>query len=214
MSGYCTRADLYLYGLPRGALGSSSRTVASSAAATDTIELDAHGFETDDAITFRVPEGGVLSAPLVAGTTYYAIRLDDSHFKVSATLSGSAIDLTTDGDQMLVAIALPIDAVIEFYSRWADTFMPAHAVPFTSPIPVLVRGLVAELSAKRLMALAGHSSASMNEAELSAKAQLERFATGITLRDATATSPTNTAAVTSWVASTPDPRGWPSGVLP
>jgi len=77
-----------------------------------------------------------------------------------------------------------------------------------------VKGLVAELSSKRLMALAGHASESMNEAELSAKAQLERFATGLTLRDATATPPANKAAVTSWVGTATDPRGWPSGVLP
>jgi len=161
-----------------------------------------------------VPDGGTLAPPLVAGTTYYAIRIDDSHFSVAATSSGAAIDLTADGDQMLVYAEMPIDDVIEFYSRWVDTFMPGHLVPFVTPIPVLVKGLVAELSSKRLMALAGHSSESMNEAELSAKAQLERFATGLTLRDASATPPANKAAVTSWVGTATDPRGWPSGVLP
>ena len=212
---YCTRAALYAFGAPRGVLNAPARLVATSTASTDVVELDDHGFVTDDPILFRAADGGTLSAPLVAGTTYYAIRLNDSTFKVAATSGGAAINLTTNGVTMIVSIALPFDRVIEFYSRWADSFFPAHAVPFTAgAVPVIVEGLVAQLAAKRLAALAGHTSEAIDAAEVAAMAQLERFAKGLPVRDANATARTNTAAVSSYVTTGVDPRGWPSGSLP
>lgn len=209
---YCTRGDLYRYGLPRGSLTVSARLVASVDAAADLLVLDGHGFETDDAIEFRAAEGGLMPSPLVAGTTYYAIRVSDVAFKVAATASGSAINLTSTGDSVLVGSPLPIDDVIEFYSRWVDTFLP-HGVPMTT-IPVLVKGLVAELSAKKLMQLAGHKADSVDEAEKTAMAQLQRFAAGVPVRDAAATVSSNKAAVSSYVTTAADARGWKSGVLP
>lgn len=212
---YCTRGDLYRFGLPRGVLGASGRIVESSVASTDVITLDGHGFETDDQVVFRAVEGGTLSSPLVAGTTYCAVRLSDSTFKVAATAGGAAIDLTTNGVSMLVSIALPIDDVLEFYSRWVDGFMPAHVVPFTpGSVPIMVKAIVAELSAKKLLHLAGHSSEAVNAAELVAKAQLERWSKGVPLRDANATASANKAVVTSIAIVGSDPRGWGSGTLP
>lgn len=41
--------------------------------------------------------GGGLPSPLVAGTTYFAVSVTGFTFKVSATLNGSAIDITTTG---------------------------------------------------------------------------------------------------------------------
>jgi hypothetical protein len=195
----------------------SAREVATSIASTDTLTLDGHGFETNDELVFRAVEGGTLSSPLVAGTTYYAIRLNEGAFKVAATEDGVAINLTTDGALMLVATPLPIDDVLEAYSRWVDGFLPAHAVPLAADdtsAPALVKMLVATLAAKRLMHLAGQASESLNEAELAAKAQLERFAAGLPLRDAAATAPTNKAAVSSLSITAADPRGWGSGTLP
>lgn len=50
---------------------------------------------------FQVIAGGGLPAPLVAATTYFAIRVDATHIKVATTyanaIAGIAIDLTTDG---------------------------------------------------------------------------------------------------------------------
>lgn len=212
---YCTRGDLYRFGLPRGVLGSSGRIVESSLAATDAITLDGHGFETDDQVAFRASEGGTLSAPLAAGTTYYAIRTSDATFKVSATEGGAAINLSSDGVSMIVAVALPFDDVIEFYSRWVDGFVPAHLVPFTAgSVPVMIKAIVAELAAKKLMQLAGHSSESVNDAELVAKAQLERWSKGVPLRDAAATTSANKSVVSSITVVGSDPRGWGSGTLP
>ncbi len=203
---YATRADLHKYGLPRGLLGNPGRLCASVLAATDTFEIDG-SFETDDALLFRAEAGGVLPAPIVAGVTYYAIRLSDSTFKASATISGSAIDLTTDGESVVVSAALPFDEVLEFYSRFVDGCIP-HAVPLAAPYPVIVVAIVAELSAKKLLMFAGQSSQSMTEFELAAKAQLERWYAGAPIRDARASAPTN-LAVAEQVLS--DPRGWGSG---
>lgn len=217
MTAYATRRDVYRFGLPRGTLGSASRLVASSQASSDVLTLEDHGFETDDELLLRAVEGGTLSAPLVEGTTYYAIRLTDSTFKLAATAGGAAINLTTDGVSMLVAIALPFDDVLEFYSRFVDAFLPAHLVPLVADdlgkFPTVVTATVAELAAKKLQILSGVTSVSITEAEVAAKAQLERCAKGIPLRDARATASAN-LAVTASASSASDPRGWGSGTLP
>ncbi len=191
----------------------AGRLVASSTASSDVLELEGHGFETDDALIVRAIESGTLSAPLVAGTTYYVSRLTDSTFKLAATAGGAAINLSTDGVAMMVTIALPFDRVLEFYSRFVDAFLPAHLVPLTAPVPVTVVGIVAELAAKKLQALCGAASEIVAATELVAKAQLERWAKGIPLRDTTATASAN-RAITSTLATTADPRGWGSGSLP
>lgn len=213
MTAYATRRDVYRYGLARGTVASEGRLVASSTASTNVLELEGHGFETDDELLLRAAEGGTLSAPLVSGTTYYAIRLTDSTFSLAATAGGAAIDLTTNGESMIVSIALPFDEVLEFYSRFVDAFLPAHLVPLEQPYPVTVVAIVSELAAKRLQLISGTRSESMTEIEVAAKAQLERWSKGIPLRDARATEPAN-LAVTSTMASTADPRGWGSGTLP
>ena len=49
----------------------------------------------------RFTTTGVIPDPLVAGTVYYAIRVDATHIKVATTLTlalaGTAVDLTTQG---------------------------------------------------------------------------------------------------------------------
>lgn len=213
MTAYATRADVYKFGLPKGTLGSVARLVASSRAGTDTLELEDHGFETDDQVLVRATANGTLSSPLVEGTTYYVIRLTSSTFKLAATAGGAAINLTTDGVSMLVTTSLPFDDVLEFYSRFVDAFLPAHMVPLAAPYPIVVVATVAELASKKLQHLSGASSELVKEAELGAKAQLERWAKGIPLRDARATASAN-LAVTSTLSGTSDSRGWGSGSLP
>jgi hypothetical protein len=204
---YCQRADVYKYGFPRGLLANPGRRCASVNATTDKLELDGHGFETDTPVMFRAEGSGSLPSPLLASTTYYAIRVTDSAFQVALVAGGAAINLTSTGTAVLVATPLAFDDVIEFYSRWADDFLPANAVPL-NPVPVVVRGLVAELAAKKLLLLAGQSSQSMDAQELAAKAQLERYAKGIPLRDTTAVARTNLAHSEGVVS---DPRGWTRG---
>ncbi len=192
---------------------STSGLVASALASTNAITYDGHGFETDAEVTVRAVEGGTLSAPLVAGTVYYAIRVSNSAFKLAATAGGAEINLTSDAVSVVVVRDPDYDEIIEFYSRWADAFFPAHVVPFTAPVPVIVRGIVADLAAKRLLNIAGQDSAVLATAELAAKAQLERYsANGIPVRDATATGRANLAVTASLSSS--DPRGWGTITIP
>lgn len=191
MTAYAAQSDVYKYGLPRGALGNPGRIVESSLAATSTIELAEHGFVENDAVSFRVTQGGTLSAPLVSGAVYYALPVTDSTFQVAATSGGSPVTLTTNGVSMIVSADLPVDALLEFYSRFVDGFLPAHVVPLPAPYPVTVVAIVAELTAKKLQILSGLTSDSMRETELAAKAQLERWAATLPVRDAQGAQPAN-----------------------
>lgn len=208
---YCSRQDVNRR-LPLGAIVSPSGIVASCSATTNAIEFDGHGLETDDAVTVRAVDGGVLSAPLVAGDVYYVMRLTTSSFQLARGPACSAIDITTAGVSMVVTREPIYDEVIEFYSRWADGCLPAHAVPFTGTIPALVKGVVADLSAKKLLNIGGQDSAILATAELASKAMLERLAPGIPLRDVNAISATNCAITSADLSA--DPRGWGSGTLP
>jgi hypothetical protein len=192
-------------------LSNPGREVESSLAATNVLTLDGHLFETNDEVTLRAVEGGTLSAPLVEGTVYYAIRLTDSTFSLAATSSGTAIDLTTSGASMIVKAELPVDELLEAYSRFVDDFIPSHLVPLTAPYPVTVVRVVCELTAAKLLSLAGQSSVTMTEAEVGAKAQLDRWTKGLPIRDAVATASASMAIVSTLVTDA-DPRGWaPSG---
>lgn len=205
---YAVRSDLFKYGLPRGLLVNPGRVCGSVLAVNDSFELDGHGFATGDVLYFRVESGGALPAPIVTGQAYYAIEtVSNSFFKVASSSGGPAIDLTTDGSAVVVATPLPFDEVLEFYSRFVDGCLPAHLVPLVSPYPIIVVATVAELSAKKLLLFAGQSSASMTEAELAARAQVERWAKGMPLRDARATAPADLA----YSESVTNPRGWGGG---
>ncbi len=201
-----------------GTMPSPSSLVASSVAGTDVVTLDGHGFETGDALLLRAVDQGVLSAPLVDGTTYYAIRLSDSTFKVAATSTGAAIDLTSTGIEMVVSRPLEFDYWIGFYSRWADTSLPGHLVPMgrVHAVPSVVEGIVADLVAKRMFNVSGQASDTLKQMEIDSSAQLARFAKGLPIRDANATAPAN-LAVASTLVSSSDARGWVplgSGTLP
>jgi hypothetical protein len=198
--------------LPPGAITSPTGILASCLASSDVLTYDGHGLETNDEVTVRAASAGTLSAPLAAGTVYYAIRLTNSTFKLAASAGGAALNITSDGVEMIVTREPKFDDVIEFVSRWADTFLPAHVVPLTAPIHPLVRGVVADVSAKRILNANGADSAVVNAAELAGKAILERFAAGMPLRGGTAQVPSNLAITATSVSSGADPRGWGSGL--
>jgi len=219
VTAYATQRDLYTYGLRRGVLSNPGREIETSIASTNVLTLDAHLFETDDQVTLRAIEGGTLSAPLVAGTSYFVIKLTDATFSLALTSGGAAIDLTTNGITMIVKPStLPIDELLEAYSRFVDDFVPSHAVPMPAPYDKTLVRIVSELTAAKLLSLTGQSSASMAEAELAAKAQLERWAKGLPLRAVEAANVSTNRAVTSDFTAVSDPRGWSpsagSGTLP
>jgi len=208
---YCSRGDVTAR-LPPGTVVSPAGMLASCLASTDVLTYDGHGLETDDEVTVRAASAGTLSAPLVAGTVYYAIRLTNSAFKLAASAGGAALNITSDGVEMIVTREPKFDDTIEFVSRWADTFLPSHVVPLTAPIHTLVRGVVADVSAKRILNANGQDSAAVTAAELAGKAILERFAGGMPLRGGTAQVPSNLAITATSVSSGSDPRGWGSGL--
>ena len=215
---YATRSDVYAHGLPRGGLGSApGRIVAASTASTDVLELDAHGLEDGTPLVLRATEGGSVSSPLVDGGTVYAIRLTENTFKVAASkadaLAGIPINLTSDGVSMVAIVAIDWELVLERYSRWFDGHLPAHAVPLKAPYPIEATAIVAEVSGAKIQWLSGVTSISMRDAELSAKAQAERFAAGLPMRDGRVATHTNLAVVGS-ASGTTDPRGWGSRNLP
>jgi hypothetical protein len=212
---YTTRGSV-LKRVALGGLPSAAGMAASSLAGSDAITLDGHGFETDDPVTARAAEGGNLSAPLAEGTTYYAIRVDHSTFKLASTVGGAAIDLTTNALDMFVMRDPDFDYWIGVYSRWADTSFPGHVVPFAAPVPSIVESIVADLVAKRMFNVGGHASVTLDQMETQSAAQLARFASGMPVREASATAPTN-LAVTSNLGELADARGWApcgSGYLP
>ena len=84
-------------------LSNPARPIADVVSATDVLTCSAHGFTLNSVLTFRAEEGGSLPAPLVEGTTYYAIPLTDSTFSVASTPNGAPIDLTTSGSNIVVA---------------------------------------------------------------------------------------------------------------
>lgn len=179
---YCLPADLYLYGLPRGALASSGRLADSANVADSTIALDAHGFATGDAVQVRPAAGGELPAPLTAATTYYAIAVDDWRFQLAATPGGSAITLTSAGSTFVVLAPLSIDAAIAKASRMIDDMLPAHVVPLADPVPDVVRMTAAELAAAWLLAQTGGESSTLTSVYDAARRRMERWSRGAELR--------------------------------
>jgi len=173
---------------------------------SNAIALDLHGFAADDPITFRAEAGGSLPAPLEAGVTYYAIPVTDGAFSVAAAASGAAIDLTTAGERVLVIGRLPLAAACAWASRLIDDMCPAHLVPFTEPVPEIVRMTAAELAAGKVLAISGNASESLSAIVDAAAKRLERWAKGVPISGANATAPVQLAAS----ASLPyrDPRGW------
>ena len=130
---YCTRADVTSR-LPPGAITSPTGILASCLASSDVLTYDGHGLETGDAVTVRAADAGTLSAPLAVGTTYYAIRVSNAAFQLAATNGGAAINITSNGVEMIVTREPRFDDLIEFVSRWADGLLVAHAVPLTAPM--------------------------------------------------------------------------------
>ena len=82
---------------------------------TDVITSAGHGFDVGAALRFRTT--GTMPLPLVAGTLYYVVERTTDTFKVSATPSGSPIDLTTVGTGTISAYESLDD--FENPTRWA-----------------------------------------------------------------------------------------------
>jgi hypothetical protein len=208
-SALCEPADLYDFGLPRGNLPNPGRLVSTVYTSTNILELEGHGFRADAELLFRAEEGGSIPSPLVAGTTYYAIPLTDSTFQVAATQGGSAIDLTTAGESVVVVTPLSTQRVIEFVSAMIEEMLPSHVVPLGEPFPATVRGVCAHLSAQYMMQATGVSSVNWNALAMESREVLQRWARGVPIRGAVV-PPASNLAVARTVGGNTSARRWDS----
>lgn len=207
-SRYCGRADLYNFGLPRGSIPNSGRLVLSTSATADAFTLGEHGFSAGDPVTFRAEMGGSMPAPLIAGTTYYALPVSESVFQVAATAGGPAIDLTTAGAEVLVSSPLPIESAIEWGAETINLALIAHAVPLEAPYPPIIVMVNAELAAAKLGYFSGATSKSLTDVMASAQKKIDTWAKGVPLRGSGVSRDDRTNTPQS--ASVPycDRRGW------
>ena len=206
-SEYCTTSDLYTFGLPRGGLPNPARLVDDVDVASNTFALDEHGFVDGDEVTFRADSiDGAVPAGLTENVTYYALRVNDNVFRVSATSGGAAVDLTTAGNRVLVASPIPYRGAIQWASEIVNDMLPAHLVPLTAPIPELVRMTTAELAVGKLMARQGATPVSLSATVRDAQDRLKRWAKGVPLRGPDAPKRANLSAVAS--SGYLDAAGW------
>ena len=214
-SAYCTEADLYSHGgLPRGGLPNPGRLVASVSTDTDALTLDGHGMATDDALSFRPESGGSMPGGLVEGITYFAIVLTSDTFSVAAAAAGAAIDLTTAGENLLLIVALPIQAAIEYASALVDDSIISHD-PQMSPVPPTVLSVTARIAATNLMRDAGALSFEDADQRHAVTSDiLERWKKGVPVRGFNAPAAANLATTTTRTGG--DARGWypADGTLP
>jgi hypothetical protein len=191
---YCGPSDLYDHGIVRGAVSNRGRVVDAISSSTDTIPLDVHGFELGDPVTLRAEAGGALPAPLAEGTTYYAIPLTESSFKLALTATGPAIDLTSAGAHVVIIAPLPVGAAISWASRVVDDMLPAHVVPLADPVPPIVRFTTAELAAWKLSSRGGSGSISLTAIVDAAQKRIARWAAGVPIRGTNVQAASNLAA--------------------
>jgi hypothetical protein len=174
--------------------------------ATNSIELDGHGFATGDTVRFRAEAGGALPSPLSEETDYYAVATNDDRFQVSPAVGGSAVDLLTAGSRVVVIAPLPMASACAWASRVLDDMLPAAVVPLTSPYPEIVRMTAAELAIWKLGTYTGAASKSLTEMVDFAQKRIARWAKGVPIRGTNAPASANLSA--SATADFVDSRGW------
>lgn len=206
MAGYCDPADVYSYGLPRGAVSNPGRLASSALAADGWIALDVHGFADGETVTLRADAGGYLPTPLSEGVEYFAAEVTDSTFKVAATSGGAAIAWTADGSRVIVIAAVPMVAAIAWASRLIDDMLPAHVVPLEAPYPEIVRMTSAELAAGKLAARSGATSVALASIVDAAHKRLERWGKGVPIRGEN--TPTRAGLAATAVVPYLDRQGW------
>lgn len=207
-SEYCTAADLYGYGLPRGSLPNPGRLVTAADASGNLLELDSHGFALDDELGVRIEDGvagSALPGGLAAGTKYYAIPVSESTFRVAAAPGGAAIDLTSAGSNFFVRAPLPIANAIRAGASRINDILPAHVVPLTEPYPESVVRMNALLAVEYLLHYTGGGNPGLADMIADQKADMLRWAKGVPIRGDVVPPAANLAVSARGLG---DPRGW------
>lgn len=210
MSSYCTVSDVYRW-IPRGSVQNPARLISGINTSTETLELDAHGFDTDDELVFRAESGGTLPTGITEGTTYYAIPVTDATFQVSASAGGSAVNLGGSPVNVVVICRAPWSKWIEEASNELECTMPSHVVPLSTPYPAIVVAYVAGLVAEKALAWAGVQSSGVAARMVNTRNELKEWRQrGVQIRGTGAPVSSQLAVVGS--VSPTDPRGWtPTG---
>lgn len=214
---YSSFADLFAFGVPRGAAPNPGRVLAS--VASNTCTLDGHGFATGDSILFRPAGSGAMPSGLSEGVTYYAEYETEYTFRVRATPSGTAITFADATDPLMVLAPLDRASFIAWADRMIDDMCPAQAVPFDDSnlypagVPEIIRMTSAELAAGKMLAQTGAASRSLADTVDLAQKRLARWSGGVPVRgtpDATRTNLAAAAPSASGCAPSAgtDPRGW------
>lgn len=208
MSSYCTISDVYRW-IPRGSVQNAARLIGGINTTSETLELDGHGFEADDALTFRAEAGGTLPTGITEGTTYYAIPVTDSTFKVATTPGGSAVNLGGSPVNVVVICQAPWSTWIEEASNEIECTLPAHVVPLSEPYPAVVVAYAAGLVAEKALAWAGVQSTGLQQRMVNTRNELREWRSkGLPVRGtAGAAQMSANLAVTSSYSGA-DPRGW------
>lgn len=191
---YAARSDLYLYGVRRGALVQEGILADTVDTMADTIRIAGHGLETGSSVLVRsaAPEYA-LPAPLT-GATYFVIRIDDSTISLATSANnanaGTAIDLTTSGTanafELCPSLDAAVDAILEDTACVIDDRIP-HLLPLAPPYPTRVVSINARLAAHDVICLLGKRDDSTTALKLDALKDLDRYATGVRIRDDKAT---------------------------
>jgi hypothetical protein len=189
----CSPSDLYVH-VPRSSVPRNALLVASVSTSANTLELDGHGFATGDEVSFRAEAEGALPAPLVEGTVYYAIDVNEYTFQVAATAGGSAIDLTTTGSTVLVIPPDPVPGAIAWAEAIVLDSLPAAVLPLTEPYPPVLVTTCAELAAWKLVGAVGGVTLPLAEVLVGVQKRLDHWASGAVIRGVGAPLPASAAA--------------------
>ncbi len=206
----CEPRDLWDHGLPRGAVANPGRPVALIDPLTDTLTLGEHCFDDGLSVRLRAANGGTLPGGITAGVSYFVKVVDDARFQLEASVGAGPVDILTAGMSVLVVAPVNYKAACEWASALVYDMVPAHAVPFTLPVPPILRATAAELAARKIMSVtgSGEPASLMSLYDLALK-RVERWATGVPIRDPNSTEASNLAAsAVSPTAPLTDRRGW------
>jgi hypothetical protein len=82
------------------------KTIIGSSSAVDSLSITSHGMSTGDEVIYR--EGSTPIVGLTDGDTYYVINVDPDEVQLSSTPFGSALNLSTNGGDGILAPANPV----------------------------------------------------------------------------------------------------------
>lgn len=197
MVALCEAADVFSV-IQSGSVPNGGRLCASALASSDVFELDCHGFELNATVRFRAEDGGSLPGNISAGTTYYAIPLDESRFQVSASSGGGAVNMSSDGELVVVMRDRPVNSAILMASAHVAPALRGNAEPTSlAEVPYQVRSLVALYAARILRVWSERDHADLAPLVLDAEKRLDKFMRGVPTGGLDATAPSNLAVARS-----------------